>query len=130
MTTNTFAQEKAQQQTLSSLERFESTRKKRLETRVKRQEACEKARKIRQRALKDVAAAQECLVDSVPMASSSHVLVKRSEVPASVDFVQIRSRRSLGQGNGWNGELQGATRNWKGEKMDLGPGGAYVVIDR
>lgn len=129
MTTNAFAQEKAQQRNLSSLERFESTRQKRLETRVKRQAACQKARQIRQRALVDAAAAQKCLVESVPeMRSSPYVLAKRSEDPLLVDFTEVGSGTSDRRSKAASSNPQSLGKIWKGEEIGLNPGGAYVVI--
>ena len=129
MTTNVFTQENVQQRNLSSFEQFESTRRKRLETRVRRQAACQKARKIRQRAMEDAAAAQKCLVESVPeMTSSPCVLAKRSEDPILVDFTEVSSGTSDRRRKASPRNLLSLRENWKGEEMDLKPGGAYVVI--
>ena len=88
-----FSAEKSRQHSLTSSARFELVRKQRRQAREKIHEACGKARKVKERARKDAAAAQACLVDddddgdALLGSPEPYVLVERSEAPDEfVDF--------------------------------------------
>lgn len=88
--------------------------------------ACQQARKTRERALRDVETAAACLVDDVPVRDSYvQIDIDSSEVPTDfVDPTREGARRK---------EKKLATKpwppkNWKGENMELTTGAAYVLI--
>jgi hypothetical protein len=90
-----FAQEKMEQRRLSPTTRFNKIRKLRMEDRARIHKACQTAQKTKERALRDAAAAEACLVETVPE-SSLDVLVKSKEV-AKVGVRRRRERRSRRQ---------------------------------
>jgi len=120
-----FAKEKAWQHQQSPTSRFNNVLKVRAENRSRLHNACQRARKTKERALRDVELATACLVDVVPE-SSSYVQLDSAEVPP-VDSVDLTR--------------EGATRvakrlakktwpppNWKGQHMHLTMGDAYVLV--
>lgn len=121
-----FAAEKAWQHQLSGQERFDNVRRQRELDRLQLHHACQKARRTKERALRDVEAAAACLVDTVPTSDSCiQIDINRSEVPTDfVDLTREHVRRK---------ERRPATepwppKNWKDEDMDLATGDAYVLV--
>ena len=91
--------------------------------------AGQKARKTRERALRDVEFAASCLVDVVPK-SSSYILFDSSEAP--IDYVDL-TRRDVCRPTVMENERKLASepwppRNWRGEDMDLITGDAYILV--
>ena len=125
----TFAQEKAWQHSLSGTERFENVRRIRAEDRLRLHMAGQRARKTRERALRDVEFAASCLVDVVPK-SSSYILFDSSEAP--IDYVDL-TRQGACRPSVVEKEQKLASepwppRNWKGENMGLITGDAYILV--
>jgi hypothetical protein len=93
---------------------------------VRLHNACQRARKTKERALRDAETAAACLVDAVPTSDSYiQIDIDNSEVPT--DFVDLtredaryKERKSVAKP--W------PPKNWKGEDMKLGTGVAYVLI--
>jgi hypothetical protein len=89
-----FTAEKSRQHQLTSSARFELIRKQRQQVREKIHAACGKARKVKERARRDSAIAQACLVDDDDNNDNAllehrepYVLVNKSESPSEyVDF--------------------------------------------
>lgn len=122
-----FLEEKAWQRSLSGLERFNQARQQRQEIRDQRHKAGEKARKVRERFQRDVAIAEACLVQDVPIPKDFHVLVKKSDAPA--DFIDFTgSEHVTGRHKGSKAsENWPPKRNWKGQRMVLTEGAGYVL---
>lgn len=125
-----FVQEKTWQRELSSAARFDNARKRLVENRARFHNACQKARKTKERATRDAAVAAACLVGDVPL-SSAYVLVDSSEAPTV--FIDLASRvaarptaASLKKKPASGQQL--LKTNWKGENMDLEAGFAYVLV--
>jgi hypothetical protein len=128
-----FAQEKMAQRRLSPTTRFNKIRKLRMEDRARIHKACQKAQKTQERALRDAAAAEACLVETVPE-SSLDVLVKSKEAP--VEFVDATTWSTSQGGSKAEKRKEKPTSskpwpprtNWKGDDLKLSEGTAYVLI--
>lgn len=118
-----FPTEKIRQHNLASSIRFELVRKQRRQDRMKRHAACARAGKVKARTARDA----ECPVDVVHSVSRElYVQVDRSEAPREfVDFtatsLRVGESRHLGK-------KVAPLKNWKGEEMGLGRGGAYALV--
>ena len=128
--TQAFAAEKAQQHQLSGAARFENVRRQRAADRLRLHNACQQARKTKERALRDAEIASKCLVDAVPTRGGSYIHIDSSEVPT--DFVDL-TRRNAGRPVPADKEKSLANqpwppKNWTGEGMELALGAAYVLI--
>jgi hypothetical protein len=131
-----FSAEKSRQRQLTSSARFELVRKQRRQVRGKIHTACAKARKVKEGARRDAAAAQACLVvdggdgDVLLGSREPYVMVERSEAPSEhVDFTtspRVAAKESRKPGG--LGKKVLPKKNWKGEKMGLMRGAAYVFI--
>jgi hypothetical protein len=135
-----FSAEKSRQHQLSSSARFELVRKQRRQAREKIHAACGKARKVKEGARRDAAAAQACFVDDgdddVLLGSRElYVLVERSEAPSEFfDFTSPRVAAKVSSKSGIArtallGKKRLSPRKiWKGEDIGLTRGAAYVFI--
>ena len=129
-----FPTEKIRQHNLASSIRFELVRKQRRQDRMKRHAACARAGKVKGHTVRDA----ECLVDVVHSVSRElYVQVDRSEAPREfVDFAATSLRVGLEEAvsksrvgeSGRLGKKVAPLKNWKGEEMGLGRGGAYVLV--
>jgi hypothetical protein len=130
-----FAQEKLAQRRLSPTTRFNKIRTQRMEDRTRIHKASQKAQKTRERAVRDAAGAEACLVETVPE-SRLCVLVKMKEAP--VDFVNCTTLSTGRVGGRVERRKEKPTSsmqwppktNWKGDGIDLRAGAAYVVVIR
>lgn len=128
--TQAFAAEKAQQHQLSGAARFENVRRQRAADRLRLHNACQQARKTKERALRDAEIASQRLVDDVPTRGGSYIHIDSSEVPT--DFVDL-TRRNAGRPVPVDKEKSLTNqpwppKNWTGEGMELALGAAYVLI--
>lgn len=131
-----FSEEKSRQHRLSSSAHFNLVRKQRGQIREQIHAACEKARKVKERALRDAATARACLVDDgLPKARELHVLVPRSEAPSGyVDFTSVRAVavRCFQSQKAISRHLSRTVlpmENWMGQEMGLSRDAAYVLIE-
>jgi hypothetical protein len=120
------AAEKAWQHQLSGQARFDNVRRQRAADRLRLHHACQQARKVKERALRDVETAAACLVDTVPTSDFYiHIDIDRSEVPT--DFVDL-TRQDARRKEMKLGTKPWPPENWKGEDMDLATSDAYVLV--
>jgi hypothetical protein len=125
-----FAQEKMAQRRLSPTTRFNQIRRQRMEDRTRIHKACHKAQKTKERALRDAAAAEACLVETVPE-SRLCVLVRRKEAPIEcVDCTALSTGQVAKQEKSASSEQWPPKTNWKGEDVELRAGIAYVIVIR
>jgi hypothetical protein len=92
-----FAQEKMAQRRLSPSIRFNKIRRQRMDDRTQVHKASQRAQMTKERALQDAAAAEACLVETVPE-PSLYVLVKSKEAPIGfVDCIKLSSSQVGGR---------------------------------
>jgi hypothetical protein len=92
-----FAQEKMAQRRLSPSIRFNKIRRQRMHDRMRIHKASQRAQMTKERALRDAAAAEACLVETVPE-PSLYVLVKSKEAPIGfVDCIKLSSSQVGGR---------------------------------
>ena len=137
-----FSAEKSRQHSLTSSARFELVRKQRRQAREKIHAACGKARKVKEGARRDAAAAQACLVDddddgdALLGSREPYVLVERSEAPDEfVDFTtslqvaaKVSSKSGIAKSALLGKKRLSPMKNWKGEDMELTGRAAYVFV--
>lgn len=128
-----YAQGKAWQHELSGQARFDSVRRQRAADRLRVHNACQKARKVKERALRDVETAAACLVDDVST-SDSYVQIEIDNVEVPIDFVDLtredtrRKNRKLAN-KPWPPQKQAlAAAELEGWGHDLPANKAYVLI--
>jgi hypothetical protein len=124
--TQAFAVEKAQQRQLSGTARFENVRRQRAADRLRLHNACQQARKTKERALRDAEIASKCLVDDVPTRGGSYIQIDSSELPT--DFIDLTRRPVPVDKEKRLSNQPWPPRSWKGEGMELALGAAYVLI--
>jgi hypothetical protein len=128
-----FAQEKMAQRRLSPNARFNQILRQRMEDRTRIHKASQRAQKTKERAIRDAAAAEACLVETIPD-SSLYVLVKSKEAPIEfVDCTKLSSSQVVGRmmerkehstpSKQWPPRM-----NWKGEDLKLSEGMAYALV--
>jgi hypothetical protein len=94
---------------------------------------------VKDRAHRDAAAAQACIVDDgddVLLGSREpYVLIERSEAPSEffdLSSLQVAARGSIKSRIAESARLRkkrlSPMKNWKGEKMELASGAAYVFV--
>jgi hypothetical protein len=92
-----FAQEKMAQRRLSPSIRFNKIRRQRMDDRTQVHKASQRAQMTKERALQDAAAAEACLVETVPE-PSLYVLVKSKEAPIGfVNCIKLSSSQVGGR---------------------------------
>jgi hypothetical protein len=92
-----FAQEKMAQRRLSPSIRFNKIRRQRMDDHTQVHKASQRAQMTKERALQDAAAAEACLVETVPE-PSLYVLVKSKEAPIGfVDCIKLSSSQVGGR---------------------------------
>lgn len=128
-----YAEGKAWQHELSGQAHFDNVRRQRAANRLRVHNACQKARKVKERALSDVETAAACLVDDVSM-SDSYVQIEIDNVEVPTDFVDFtheytrRKKRKLAN-KPWPLQKQAlAAAELEGWGHDLPTSKAYVLI--
>jgi hypothetical protein len=139
-----FSAKKSRQHSLTSSARFELVRKQRRQAREKIHAACGKARKVKEGARRDAAAAQACLddddddddSDALLGSREPYVLAERSEAPDEfVDFTtslqvaaKVSSKSGIEKSALLGKKRLSPMKNWKGKDMELTGRAAYVFV--